>query len=299
VTLHKIIEDQKQMDLTTQEKQSEGPEAASRKQLRQNQTSIAVRLEELEALPRRSQILHWSAFALSLLSLVLLAAWVFSTQGPVSSGWLYMDIGLGVAFAIEFFTRSGFRWQRAAYFRTRFFDFIAIIPALALVNHGFFIEGAWVWLILVSRIIRVVDRFLGDGFVRRNILALVEGFEEELTDRVLERITARLQADMDRAGFSHGIAEALARNKGAVLERVKAATPHNGLVPGLAHMVKLDAALERAEERTYDSIVGIINSEEVDQAVRDAVNASFSRIRTELEEKTWRQHLGIWHRRAK
>ena len=201
-----------------------------------------------------------------------------------------------MVFAVEFFTRSGFRWTRVRYLRTHFFDFIAIVPALALVNHGFAIEGVWVWLILIARAARVVDRFLGDGFVSRIIWALVEGFEEEITDRVLERIIARIQADMDRAGFSHGVAEAFVRNKAAVLQRVRAATPHAGLVPGLAHIVGLDAALERAEERTYDAIVGIIDSEEVDRAVRDVVNSSFSRMRNELGKKSWRQHLGIRRR---
>jgi hypothetical protein len=121
----------------------------------------------------------------------------------------------------------------------------------------------------------------------------VEGFEEEITDRVLDRIIARVQVDMDRAGISHGIAEALIRSKAAVLQRVRAATPREGLLPSLAHIVGLDAALERAEERSYDAIVEIINSEEVDHAVRDAVKSSFSSIRNELGKRSWRKHLGI------
>ncbi|MFZ0035736.1 MAG: hypothetical protein WAK60_12210, partial [Sedimentisphaerales bacterium] len=104
---------------------------------------------------------------------------------------------------------------------------------------------------------------------------------------------ARAQADMDKAGFSHSIAEALARNKASVLQRVQAATPHEGFVPGLAHIVGLDAALERAEERTFDAVVGIIDSEEVDHAVRDVVSSLFSRIHSELGERSWRNHLGI------
>jgi hypothetical protein len=217
----------------------------------------------------------------------------------VPGAWVLIDIGLGVVFAIEFFTRSGFRWTRVSYLRTHFFDFIAIVPALALVHHGFVIEGVWVWLILVARAARVIDRLLGDGFIRRTILALVEGFEEELTDRVLERIIARIQADMDRAGFSRGVADALARNKPALLQRVRAATPHEGFVPGLAHIAGLDAALERAEERTYDAIVGIMNSQEVDRAIRDVVGSMFSRLRNELGKKSWQQHLGIRRRLVK
>jgi hypothetical protein len=104
---------------------------------------------------------------------------------------------------------------------------------------------------------------------------------------------------MDRAGFSRGVAEAFKRNKSTVLERVRAATPHDGVVPGLAHIVGLDKALERAEERTYDAIVEIVGSEEVDRAVRDVVNSAFSRMRNELDRKSWRQHLGLWNRRAK
>ena len=98
---------------------------------------------------------------------------------------------------------------------------------------------------------------------------------------------------MDRAGFSHGVAEAFKSNKSAVLQRVRAATPHEGLVPGLAHIVGLDAALERAEERTYDAVVEIVDSEEVDHAVRDVVNSIFSRMRNELGEKSWKQNIGI------
>jgi hypothetical protein len=217
----------------------------------------------------------------------------------VPRAWIWVDIGLGVVFAVEFFTRSGFRWGRLSYLRTRFFDFIAIVPALALVHHGFVIEGVWVWFILVARFIRVVDRLLGDGFIQHTVLAVAEGFEEEITDRVLERIIIRVQGEMDRANFSHGVAEAIARNKDAVLQRVRAATPHDGLVPGLAHLVGLDKALERTEERTYDAIVGIINSEEVDAAVRDVVNSSFSRMRAELGKKSWQQHFRVLKRKIK
>lgn len=268
-------------------------------ELPKDSTTIAARLEALESLPHRNAALHWSAFTLALLSLVLLSSWVFSSRGSVPSAWVWLDIGLGVVFAIEFFTRSGFRWTRVTYLRTHFFDFIAIVPALALVNHGFVIEGVWVWLILVARAARVIDRLLGDGFIRRTVLAVVEGFEEEITDRVLERIIARIQADLDRAGFSHGVADAFMRNKTAILQRVRAATPHEGLGPGLAHIVGLDAALEHAEERAYDAIVGVIDSEAIDHAVRDVVNSSFSRMRDELGKKSWRQYLGIRHRLAK
>jgi len=63
-------------------------------------------------------------------------------------------------------------------------------------------------------------------------------------------------------------------------------------VPSLAHIVGLDAALERAEERTYDAVVEIIDSEEVDHAVRDVVNSVFSRMNNELGEKSWKQNIG-------
>ena len=258
-----------------------------------NNLTPGARLKELESMPRRHPALHWSAFILSLLSLIILGAWVFSSQGPVPRFWILADIGLGVVFAVEYVTRSGFRWDRTTYLRTHIFDFVAIVPALAIVNHGFVIQGAWVWLILVARCARVVDRFLGDGFIRRNVWALIEGVEEELTDRVMERIITRIQADMDRANFSKGVSDILVKNKTAILQRVRAATPHEGLVPFLAHLAGLNAFLERAEERTYDAMVEIINSKEVDSAVRELVNSTFSRMRDEIGRQDWKQHLGI------
>jgi energy-coupling factor transporter transmembrane protein EcfT len=261
--------------------------------------SLEARLEELEALPRRNHILHWVAFVLSLISLILLSAWVFSSRGPVPTAWVIFDITLGFVTVVEFFTRSGFKWNRGAYLVTHFFDFVAIIPALALVNQGIGAELVWVWIILVARFIRVIDRLGGDGFVQRNIWAMIEGFEEEITDRVLQRIITRVQGDMDRANFSHGVAEAFVKNKSAVLQRVRAATPHDGVIPSLAHIVGLDKALERAEERTYDAVVQIIDSEEVDHAVRDVINSVFSRMTSELGEKSWKHKLGIRHHQLK
>jgi len=261
--------------------------------------TLEARIEELESRPRRNHILHWAAFFLSLISLILLAVWVFSSRGTVPTPWIVFDIGLGAVSAIEFFTRSGFQWDKGGYVRSRFFDFVAIVPALALVNHGLGLEIVWVWIILFARFIRAIDRLLGDGFVQRNIWALLEGFEEELTDRVLQRIILRVQADMDRAHFTHTIAAAFVRNKSSVLSRVRAATPKDGIGPGLAHIVGLDKALERAEERTYDAVVEIIDSEEIDTALRDVLNSVFSRMHSELGEKSWKKNIGIRHHQTK
>jgi hypothetical protein len=292
-------EDKFQNHLLKTRKENDGKKDITPGQLPQTNSPLNARLEEQETLPHRNFALHWATFALSLLSLILLSIWVFGSRGTVSTVWVLVDIGLGVVFAIEFLTRSGFRWHRFKYLRSHFFDFFAIVPALALVNHGFALEGIWVWFVLVARFVRLIDRFLGDGFVTHNLLALLEGIEEEITDRVLGRIVARVQADVDRASFSRGIAEALQRNKPAVLQRIKSATPQEGIVPSLARIVGLDTALERAEEKTFDAIVGIINSQEVDSTVRDIINTSLSRLQSELGDKSWRRHLGIRHLRAR
>jgi len=102
-----------------------------------------------------------------------------------------------------------------------------------------------------------------------------------------------IQADLDRAEFSHNIAEAIKRNKSAVLKRIYSATPQEGLLPGALHLVGLDNALERAGEKAYDAVVEIIDSREVDASVRDVISSSFTRIRTTLKERTWRKHMGI------
>jgi hypothetical protein len=256
-------------------------------------SNLVKELEAMETRNRRHPALHWGAFALSVISLALLVGWVTSSRGHVASVWIWLEIGVTVFFGLEFATRSGFRWDRAGYVRRRFFEFVAIVPVLAMVNHGFWGENYWVWLVLVLRIFRVIDRLLGDGFVRRNVLALVEGFEEEITDRVLERIVERLQADMDRAGFSHQIAEVARNNRDAVLARVRKMTPTEGFLAGAAHIVGLDKSLERAEERTFDAVVDFVDSKEVDTAVRQAVSSTFSKIQSELGDKSWRRHVGI------
>jgi hypothetical protein len=51
--------------------------------------------------------------------------------------------------------------------------------------------------------------------------------------------------------------------------------------------------LRRAEDNTYESIVNILNSEEVDRAIRESVDSVFDRMREEIGQRTWLQHFGL------
>jgi len=255
--------------------------------------SYADRRRDIDTRPHRPPLLHWAAFVLSVISLALLAIWMAEPMESVPPVWLWLDIGLGVFFAVEFLTRSGFRWDPPGYLRSRVFDFVAIIPALVLVHFGVILEGLWIWLILIARVIRLADRLLGDGFVQRNFFALLEGFEEEITDRVLLRIMARIQVDLYRGKFGHGVADALDRHKPSVLRRIREEHPSQGVGAGLARIVGLEKALERAEERTYDAVVDVLKSPEMDNAIREAVDSTFSVMRDEIKVKSWRQKLGV------
>jgi len=196
---------------------------------------------------------------------------------------------------VEFGTRSGLRWNPVGYVLSRFFDFVAMVPALVLVYFNVPLADIWVWIILSARAIRAIDRLLGDGFFRRNALALVEGIEEEITDRVLLRMIVRIQEDLYHGSFAHALADVLWRNKASVLERIRASHPKNGVAGSLARIAGLDVVLERAEEQTFDAIVGIVDSPEIDKAVREAVDSAFVVLKKEIAVKSWRQKLGIQH----
>jgi hypothetical protein len=43
----------------------------------------------------------------------------------------------------------------------------------------------------------------------------------------------------------------------------------------------------------FDSVVEVLASPEVDKAIHDSVDSTFSVLRTEIGEKTWRKNLGI------
>ena len=256
-------------------------------------TDSAAKVAEIKSRPRRHPAIHWAALVFSLVSLGILIAWLAGPRGVVPTAMVVLDIVLAAFSAFDFFTRSGFRWEKGKYARSRFYDFIAMVPVLALVHHGFPLEGVWVWIILAARALRAIDRILGDGFIARNVLALVDGIEEELTDRVLLKILARVQEDMDRANFSQGVAEAFSRNKSSILKRISAATPSEGIGPGIARAVGLDKAIERGEEKVYDAIVDVLKSSELNKAVRDVLNSTFTRIREQTAQKTWRKNLGF------
>jgi hypothetical protein len=261
--------------------------------IQERPNSFAARVNSFLVRPYRNPVLHWAAFVVSMVALAPPSYWLANSQSPLPGGWVLFDILLSVFFVIEFFTRSGFRWNPASYIRTRFFDFIAIVPLLVLVYFNVPWKEGWVWIILAFRVIRSIDRVLGDDFFPRNIFALAEGFEEELTDRVTLRIINRLQADLARGRFGEGLARALEDNREPVLARIQAQHPREGVLVGLAHIAGLDAALEKAEERVFDSIVEVLKSPEVDGAIRESFDSAFISMRQQIGVKTWKEHLGI------
>lgn len=266
--------------------QSEGARAVEESPTRK------AHLKELRK-PKRSGFLHWLAFAFALISLGIILGWAISDRTTIPAFWGYLEIFISVFFAIEFLTRSGLRWDWKGYMRTRLFDFIAIIPALTLVYFDVPYENIWIWVILAARAVRAIDRLLGDGFVRRNVLGLMEGFEEEVTDRVLLRIIGRVEEEVQSGNFARAVARSLEQNKSSLLERIREEHPKRGIGVRLAHLIGLDTTIEKVEEDIFDSVIRVTDSPEFDKAVREAVDSVFDTLKKEIAVKTWRQKMGI------
>jgi hypothetical protein len=259
--------------------------------------TFGSRLNELTRKPRRHPAIHWAALVLSLISLVPLILWVIRPAPTLSSIWYWVDIGFSVLFILEFVTRSGFRWNPSGYTRSHFFDFVAIVPALVLAHFTVPWYSVWIWIVLVARVIRALDRILGDGFIPRNVLAIAEGFEEEITDRVMIRILDRTKEDLDRGQFAGAIGVVFENNKGPVLQQIRDQHPQ-ALKTGIAHAVGIDRALERSEEQVYDAIVKILQSPEIEKTIRESIDATFSRLRQSVAQKSWRKNLGFGRKPA-
>lgn len=269
-------------------------ENASGEQMLPKEPSVTNTLiADIDARPRRNPVIHWLAFMLALVSLAPPVYWLANHQAASSFSWLWLDTGLSIFFAIEFFTRSGFRWNPVSYVTSHFFDFVALVPVIVLAYYAVPFQSVWIWIVFITRFVRFVNRLLGDGFVVRNMLALLEGLEEEISDRVLIRIMDRVHDDLGRGKFGHQLSEAVSRNRVPVLNRIKSEHPQNGLGAGLARLTGLEAALEKAEARTFDAVVDILASPEIDHAIHEAVDSTFLTMRKEIIKKSWRKNLGI------
>jgi len=258
-----------------------------------SESRLVSNVEAIDSRPRRNRFLHWSGFVLALISFLLLVNWMVLPETALKPQWFWLDIGISILSAFEFFTRSGFRWDPVKYVRGRFFDFVAIAPALLLIYYDVPFLWVWVWIILVARFVRAVDRLLGDGFFQRNTLAMVGAFEEEISDRVLLRLMERVEEDMERGKFGPALADSLTGNKEKVLERIRQEHPQQGLTYSLARITGADIALERIEERVYDSVVAVLGSNEIEKAVQEGIKSTFAVMKAEIAVKSWRQKLGI------
>lgn len=254
--------------------------------------TFGTRLNELTKKPKRPPAIHWAALVLSIISLVPLIIWVVRPSQILSTSWYWLDIGFSLLFILEFITRSGFRWNPSGYTRSHFFDFVAIVPVLVLAHFTVPFYSVWVWVVLIARVVRALDRILGDGFIPRNLLAIAEGFEEEITDRVTLRILDRTEADLDRGKFGNAIGDVFEKNKGQVLQEIREQHPR-ALESGLAEFVGINKAVQRAEEQIYDAIVRFLKSPEIDKTIRESINSTFSTIRQGVAEKSWKKNLGF------
>ena len=253
------------------------------------------RLEVLDSRQHRSGVMHWIAMLFALASLGILIFGMVAFKRPLPALWVWLDLAICIFFFFEFFTRSGFHWHGLKYARTHVFDFIAIVPALLFLHHGIFIEGLWVWLVLVTRSIRALDRILGDGFLEHNFFGLLEGLETEITDKVVLRIMDRVQNDLVSGKIGHSSAQVLENNRDNVLRRVRAEYPQEGLGADLARFIGLEAAIERIEGRIYDAVADVLNSSEVDTVIQEDLDLIFDGLRADLGNEEWRNHLGFKH----
>ena len=183
------------------------------------------RLDDLDSHKRRNPLVHWVAMAFALVSWGILIFGMVNFKSLLPVEWVWLDLALSIFSLFEFFTRSGFRWHRIRYVSTHLFDFVAIVPAFVFLHQGVFAGYLWVWLVMVARSIRVVDRVLSDGFIEHNFFALLEGMEEETTDRVVLRIEERIRKDLVEGKIGHSTAQILENKKAMLLRRVRAEYP--------------------------------------------------------------------------
>lgn len=241
----------------------------------------------------RPRWLHWLAWLASIVSFVVLAVpLVTEREEALPATWRQLDLWICLGFTLEFFTRSGFRQGGWRYARWRGFDFLGMVPVVFL--DGFVQLPAWLlWLVLVARLTRMVDRTLGDGFVKRNALALVEAVEEEISDRVVGKIMTRIEGELGAVRFGQATADVMAKHRDAVLHRIyEEQLPETSTLARIANFTGVQKAVERLEARVFDSVVGMIQSDETDALVREILTASFQRAREEITKRSWRKELG-------
>jgi len=270
---------------------------SSGQKIKKEQAVPAAQLHRLEAMDsrkRRNPLIHWVAIVLALLSLGLLIFGMIAFNSPLTLAYVWLDLALSLFFFVEFFTRSGLRWHGGKYILTHLFDFVAIVPVFLFLYHGVFAESLWVWLVLIARAIRSIDRILSDGFFEHNIFALVEGLEAEITDCVVLRIMERIRKDLVAGKLGHSSAKVLENNKASVLRRVREQYPET-LGSELARFVGLETAIEGIEDRIYDSAVELLASPEVNEAIQEEIDVIFAGLKADIGKNEWRKHLGFQH----
>ena len=78
----------------------------------------------------------------------------------------------------------------------------------------------------------------------------------------------------------------------AVLKEIRTQHPRI-LENDVARFTGITGALERAEENVYDAIAKVLKSPQIEKAITDSVNTTFTSIEKQVAQKSWKQNLGF------
>lgn len=229
----------------------------------------------------RGRLSDWFLLLLALASICLLA-WINLVDiTPQQLFWVRaVDYAICFAFAAEFFRHGRRVGWTDRYLARHWYAFLGMIP----VTHAL-LEHPWVGLLFVlSRLVRAIDRVLGEGFVVRLLNRgkdlLIGAISGAITVAVLNEVADVLV----RGTYTRNVSRALAENerelRAMILDKLRE-DPQAGKLRWLPYYNVIVDSVIVAVLRVTE---GILNDPRTDELVADMLRVNIDQLRAAVEQ---------------
>lgn len=242
-----------------------------------------------DAPERKITIVDIVMISLALVSVgLLIYEEVYDPGAAATRRIIIIDLVIVGIFAIEFLWRLARAPDRKAYVKGHWYDLVGMVPVSHPLFRGFRLARVLRLVVLSGRLVRATNRSFGEAVVEKTVGRYKDIIVEEISDRIILRVLDETERVLTAGAYGSSTARALHANRDALMARINDQLKEDRATRWAMHVPGMERVLEAVQERTINSVIATVGSEEVNQTIISVVREILGDLRREVAKKEWK-----------
>jgi hypothetical protein len=227
--------------------------------------------------------------SLALVSLgLLLYEEVYDPGAEATRRIIIIDLVIVAIFAVEFLWRMFRAPTKMGYVKSHWYDLLGMVPVSHPLFRSFRLARILRLVVLTSRFVRATNRSFGEAIVERTVGRYKEIIIEEISDRIILRVLDETERVLTAGAYGSSTARALHANRDALMARINDQLKEDRATRWAMHVPGMERVLDAVQERTINSVIATLGSEEVNETIVSVLREIMGDLRREVAKKEWK-----------